>query len=74
MPTVQDFAKAAADVGMELKFQDLDELARYCLDGVREQRFVIMIRVEEAETTLTARAQRIGREELPIDLAEIPQL
>ena len=74
VPTVQDFAKAAADAGMDLQFQDLDELARYCLDGVREQRFVIMIRVEEAEVTLTARAQRIGRAELPIDLAEIPQL
>jgi NAD(P)-dependent dehydrogenase (short-subunit alcohol dehydrogenase family) len=74
VPTVQDFAKAAAEAGMELQFQDLDELARYCLDGVREQRFVIMIRVEEAESTLTARAQRIGRAELPIDLAEIPQL
>lgn len=74
VPSVEDFKKAAADAGMDLQFQDLDELARYCLDGVREQRFVIMIRVEEAEATLTARAQRIGRGELPIDLAEIPQL
>jgi NAD(P)-dependent dehydrogenase (short-subunit alcohol dehydrogenase family) len=74
VPTVQDFAKAAADAGMDLQFQDLDELARYCLDGIRAKRFVIMIGVEGAEATLTARAQRIGKAELPIDLAEIPKL
>ena len=56
------------------KFQDLDELARFCLQGVREKRFVIMIDVQDAEATLMERAARIGRAELPIDLAEIPQL
>ncbi len=74
VPTVQDFKVAAEKAGWTLDFQDLDELARYCLDGVREKRFVIMIRVEEAEVTLRERAARIGRSELPIDLAEIPQL
>ncbi len=54
--------------------QDLDELARYCLQGVRERRFVIMIGVEHAEATLLDRAARIGRSELPIDQAEIPKL
>lgn len=74
IPTVEDFKKAADAAGWTLEFQDLDELARYALDGVREQRFVIMIGVEEAEATLTDRAQRIGRTELPIDPASIPQL
>jgi NAD(P)-dependent dehydrogenase (short-subunit alcohol dehydrogenase family) len=74
VPTIQDFAKAAAAAGMDLQFQDLDELARYCLDGIREQRFVIMIGLEGAQATLTARAKRIGKAELPIDLAEIPKL
>jgi NAD(P)-dependent dehydrogenase (short-subunit alcohol dehydrogenase family) len=74
VPTVQDFKVAAKAAGMELEFQDLDELARYCLQGIREKRFVIMIRVEDAEATLQDRASRIGRAELPIDLAEIPQL
>ena len=59
---------------MQMEFQDLDELARYCLQGIREKRFVIMIGVEDAEVTLQNRAARIGRSELPIDLAEIPQL
>jgi NAD(P)-dependent dehydrogenase (short-subunit alcohol dehydrogenase family) len=74
VPTVQDFKVAAAAAGMELEFQDLDDLARFCLQGIRDRRFVIMIGVEGAETTLRERAGRIGRTELPIDLAEIPQL
>ena len=65
---------AAEKAGWDLHFQDLDELARYCLQGIREQRFVIMIRVEEAEATLLDRAARIGRCEIPIDQADIPQL
>ena len=74
VPTVEDFKVAAKAAGMELEFQDLDELARYCLQGILDKRFVIMIRVEEAEATLQERAARIGRAALPIDLAEIPQL
>ena len=74
VPTVQDFKVAAEKAGWDLEFQDLDELARYCLQGILEKRCVIMIRVEEAEVTLHERAARIGRTELPIDQAEIPQL
>lgn len=74
VPTVQDFKVAVEAAGGTLEMQDLDELARYCLQGVRDKRFVIMIRVEEAEATLQARATRIGQANLPIDLAEIPQL
>ncbi|MBP6700810.1 MAG: SDR family NAD(P)-dependent oxidoreductase [Halioglobus sp.] len=74
VPTVQDFKVAAAAAGMDLPLQDLDELARYCLQGIREQRFVIMIGLEHAEATLLDRAGRIGRAELPINLAEVPQL
>ncbi len=74
VPTVQDFQKAAADAGMELPVQDLDELARFCLQGILDQKFVIMIGLEEAAATLQDRAGRIGRSELPIDLAAVPQL
>lgn len=74
VPTVQDWKVAAEAAGMTLEIQDLDELARFCLQGIREQRFVIMIGVEDAEAQLQDRAGRIGRTELPIDLAEIPQL
>ncbi|MEH6584650.1 MAG: SDR family NAD(P)-dependent oxidoreductase [Halioglobus sp.] len=74
VPTVQDFQKAAAAAGMELPVQDLDELARYCLQGILDRRFVIMIGLEGTEATLQDRASRIGRAELPIDLAAVPQL
>jgi NAD(P)-dependent dehydrogenase (short-subunit alcohol dehydrogenase family) len=74
IPTVEDFKKAAESAGWALEFQDLDELARFTLDGIRDKRFIIMIGIEEAEATLTDRAQRYGRGELPIDPASIPQL
>ena len=74
VPTVQDFKVAAEAAGMQMELQDLDELARFCLQGILEKRFVIMIGVEDAQETLENRAARIGRSELPIDLAEIPQL
>jgi len=74
VPTVQDFKVAAEAAGMELHLQDLDELARYCLQGIREQRFIIMIGLDQAQATLQYRAARIGRAELPINLAEVPQL
>ncbi|WP_101756778.1 SDR family NAD(P)-dependent oxidoreductase [Oceanicoccus sp. KOV_DT_Chl] len=74
VPSIEDFKAAANAAGMELEFQDLDELARFTLEGIREKRFIIMIGVEEAEATLTDRAQRYGRAELPIDLAHIPSL
>ena len=74
VPTVQDFKVAAEAAGMQLEFQDLDELARFCLQGIREKRFVIMIGLEHAATTLQDRAARIGGGNLPIDPAEIPQL
>ena len=74
VPTVQDFKKAAEAAGMTLEVQDLDELARYCLQGIRERRFVIMIGLEDAAATLRDRAERIARADLPINLAEIPQL
>jgi NAD(P)-dependent dehydrogenase (short-subunit alcohol dehydrogenase family) len=74
VPTVQDFKVAAEAAGMQMEFQDLDELARFCLQGILEKRFVIMIGVGDAQETLENRAARIGRSELPIDQAEIPQL
>lgn len=72
-PKVEDFKKAAAEAGMELKFQDLDELADFCLDGVGEGRFVIMIGLEDSANVLRQRAERIGRAALPIEQAEIPR-
>ena len=46
---------------MDLQFQDLDELAKFALEGIHEKRFVIMIGIDHAHGTLTDRANRIGR-------------
>ena len=74
VPTIEDFVEAAKKAGMDIPFQDLDELATATLAGIREERFILMIGVEGAQATLTERAERIGRSALPIDPASIPQL
>ena len=74
VPTIEDFVEAAKKAGMNIPFQDLDELATATLAGIREERFILMIGVEGAQATLTERAERIGRSALPIDPASIPQL
>ena len=73
-PKVEDFIKVYKEYGMPVKFQDLDELALFCLDGVREGRFVIMIGIEDSVAVLQDRAERIGRCQRPIDPAAIPVL
>ncbi len=73
-PTVEKFKKVMAEYGMEVEFQDLDELANFALDGILEGRFILMIGVEEAQATLSERAQRYGQAVLPIDPAPIPQI
>ncbi len=72
-PTVEDFKKVMKEYGMEVEFQDLDELAVVALDGIKAGKFILMIGVEEAVAQLNERAARYGRTELPIDPAPIPQ-
>ena len=74
MPTIDQFKEAASAAGMELQFQDLDELARHTMEGIRKKQFVIMYGHSETEATLKDRAERIGRGELPFDLASLPMM
>ena len=62
-----DFMKQADAAGMELQFQDLDELAEALLADLKADKFVAMIGVEGAGEQLHARADKIGRGEAPID-------
>ncbi len=71
-PTVEDFKEMAEQAGMELQFQDLDDLAKFAMEGILAGRFVLMIGVEDAQAQLTDRAQRYGRAELPLDLEHLP--
>jgi NAD(P)-dependent dehydrogenase (short-subunit alcohol dehydrogenase family) len=73
-PTVEEFKVMADQAGMELQFQDLDDLARMAMDGILSGKFILMFGPGDAEAQLTDRAQRYGRAELPLDLAHLPQI
>jgi KaiC/GvpD/RAD55 family RecA-like ATPase len=48
--------------------QDLDELAKFLVEGIRKDDFVIMINRESMEETLVERAKKLARGECPIEL------
>ncbi len=73
-PDIEAFKAAMAETGVEMVFQDLDELGEFVLDGIRAQNFVIMKDLGSAADTLAARAERYRRAELPIVFEEIPQI
>ena len=51
--------------GAEPEVADLDELGEFVLDGVAERRYVIARDLEDTEELLHARAEAIGRAEMP---------
>jgi NAD(P)-dependent dehydrogenase (short-subunit alcohol dehydrogenase family) len=63
----EDFMGAMKQLGIEMPVQDLDELARHALDGVKKQDFVIMIGREGMEAQLVERAKKLARGECPTD-------
>jgi NAD(P)-dependent dehydrogenase (short-subunit alcohol dehydrogenase family) len=64
----EDFMEGAKKAGFELPVQDLDELAQFALDGIRNEDFVIMIGRETMEPQLNDRAAKLARGECPIQL------
>ncbi len=65
--TFDDFMKGMKDIGVDLPVQDLDELARFALDGLHKGDFVIMIGRETMEDTLVERARKLARGQCPIE-------
>jgi NADP-dependent 3-hydroxy acid dehydrogenase YdfG len=63
--TFEDFMAGMKAAGIELPVQDLDELARFAVDGIKKGDFVIMIRREEMEQQLTERAKKLAAGENP---------
>lgn len=61
------FMTHAKETGMEIQFQDLDELAKALLVDLKAGKFVAMIGVEGAGETLRTRAEKIGKGEAPFD-------
>jgi NAD(P)-dependent dehydrogenase (short-subunit alcohol dehydrogenase family) len=66
--TFEDFMEGAKKAGFEMPVQDLDELAQFVLDGIRNEDFVIMIGRETMEAQLNERAAKLARGECPIEL------
>ena len=66
--TFDDFMAGAKKAGFDLPVQDLDELARFAIRGIRNQDFVIMIAREGMEATLVERAKKLAAGQCPIEL------
>ena len=69
--TIEDLEAMAEKAGRELHFQSLDELAELVVSGIREERFVMMLGLDQTAATLHSRADAIGRGELPATQAHL---
>jgi NAD(P)-dependent dehydrogenase (short-subunit alcohol dehydrogenase family) len=63
--TVAKLEKMAEEKGYQLPWQDLDELARIVVDGIKAPRFILMKDVGSIGETLRTRAGYFERGELP---------
>jgi NAD(P)-dependent dehydrogenase (short-subunit alcohol dehydrogenase family) len=63
--TVEKLESMAKAAGHDLQFQDLDELARVVVDGIRDERFIMMIDAESIGPTLQERGEAFGAGRLP---------
>jgi len=63
--TVAKLEASAAARGHSLPWQDLNELARVVIEGLRAEQFIFMIGLESIGPTLRARADYLERGELP---------
>jgi NAD(P)-dependent dehydrogenase (short-subunit alcohol dehydrogenase family) len=63
--TIEKLEAMAKQGGHELKFQDLDELATVVVDGIRDERFVMMIDVASIGDTMRRRAGSLQEGALP---------
>jgi NAD(P)-dependent dehydrogenase (short-subunit alcohol dehydrogenase family) len=63
--TVEKLEQMAAKGGYELPWQDLNELARIVVDGIRDESFIFMIGRESIGDTLRERAARLEKGMLP---------
>jgi len=66
--TFEQFMGGMKKAGIELPVQDLDELAHFAVQGIRNEDFVIMIGRETMEEQLVERARKLARGECPTDV------
>ncbi len=63
--TVEALEAKAKEGGYQLPWQDLNELARVALAGIKDERFVIMIGADNVGTQLHERADVLGQGDCP---------
>jgi NAD(P)-dependent dehydrogenase (short-subunit alcohol dehydrogenase family) len=63
--TIEKLEAMAEQGGHPLRFQDLDELAQVVVEGIRAERFIMMIGVESIGETMRARARAFEAGGLP---------
>jgi len=63
--TFDEFLQTMKSIGVDLPVQDLDELARFAVDGIKNGDFVIMIGREQMEAQLVERARKLAAGENP---------
>jgi NAD(P)-dependent dehydrogenase (short-subunit alcohol dehydrogenase family) len=64
--TVERLEEQAAKGGYQLPWQDLNELARLVIQGIKDERFIIMVGVESIGSTMRERAEAFEKGDLPI--------
>jgi NAD(P)-dependent dehydrogenase (short-subunit alcohol dehydrogenase family) len=62
--TIAKLEELAAQGGRELPWQDLDELARVVIEGIRDERFIIMLGAASIGSTMRERASHFERGDL----------
>jgi NAD(P)-dependent dehydrogenase (short-subunit alcohol dehydrogenase family) len=65
VPTFADFKARLESMGHDVQVADLDDLGRFVLAGIQDGRYVIAHDLDRSAALLHARADAIGRGELP---------
>lgn len=66
--TFDEFLQTMKKAGVDLPVQDLDELARHAVAGMKKGDFVIMLGREQMETQLIARAAKLAAGKNPTEV------
>jgi NAD(P)-dependent dehydrogenase (short-subunit alcohol dehydrogenase family) len=63
--TVASLQEMSKKAGRDLAIQPLDELARLVIDGIRDQRFIMILPSDRTKETLEGRLEKVLRNENP---------
>jgi NAD(P)-dependent dehydrogenase (short-subunit alcohol dehydrogenase family) len=69
--TFADYRRALEDAGREVNVMDVDELGRFVIEGVKQDRFIIGHNMDEVAGMLHQRADALRECRLPINLSDV---